>query len=232
MGIKQRALIALCLVAAVVLTTSLVSRVNYMAQPAMINSVELPGIIIDAGHGGVDGGGSGYGAVEKDINLAIAMHLRDMMVALGFDVTMIRETDISIHDPSATTIRQKKHTDLVNRLNIINSSPGSIFVSIHQNMYHQSRYRGTQVFYAPHDPDSRLLAESIQGSVRRLMQPDNDRSTRETNKDIYILYNAQIPAVMVECGFLTNPEDAYNLQNPEYQMKMSFAIMSGILNFI
>lgn len=201
------------------------------AQPAFINTRDLPKVIIDAGHGGVDGGAVRNDIVEKDINLNIALKLRDLVKASGFQVIMIRETDTSIHNEDATTTRKKKETDLKNRLKIMNSHPDAIYISIHQNIFTSSSSRGTQVFYAPDVPESQVLAECIQQNVKNLLQNDNERTIKQCTKDVYIIYNAKIPAVLVECGFLSNPDELYKLIDDEYQNQMAFAILSGILDY-
>lgn len=189
-------------------------------------------IIIDPGHGGVDGGAVGYNdIVEKDINLSISLKLRNLFEASGFNVVMSREDDRSIHDKDSETIREKKVTDLHNRSKILEKYPDAVFISIHQNMYTESKYSGTQVFYSKNNEDSKILASLIQSNVKELLQPKNERVIKPAGKDLYILYHAKIPAVMVECGFLSNPEEAKKLSNSEYQYQMAFAIYCGTLDY-
>ncbi len=190
-------------------------------------------VIIDAGHGAPDGGTSAPdGTLEKDLNLQIALKTKEILKFMGINTVLTRTDDNSIHDASANTIREKKISDIKNRLNIMNNTENSVFVSIHQNHFSQSKYNGTQVFYSKNNPNSRNLAESIRKSVINDLQPKNSREIKQSGSDIYLLYHAQIPAVMVECGFLSNPEDTQNLKNEEYQRKLAFIIALGIIDFI
>ena len=189
---------------------------------------KLPTIVIDAGHGGEDGGADANGVLEKDVNLAVALRLRDMLTAGGYSVIMTRESDISIYDSSASTTREKKVSDLNNRVKIINGSSDNILVSIHQNKFEQSKYSGAQIFYSPNDPKSFRLAEEIRRSVTGMLQPDNKRELKPADKSIFILSKAEVPAVIVECGFLSNQDEAAKLSDEEYQKKMAFAVFCGI----
>lgn len=189
-------------------------------------------VIIDPGHGGVDGGAVGYGGVvEKGVNLDISLKLRSLFEASGFNVIMTREDDRSIHDEGSDTIREKKVTDIHNRSKLLAKHPEAIFISIHQNKFEESKYSGTQVFYSKNNDDSKLLAQFIQDNVKEMLQPENTREIKPAGKNLYILYHAKSPAVMVECGFLSNPKEAALLQDSEYQNKMAFAIYCGALEY-
>lgn len=191
-----------------------------------------PTIIVDAGHGGVDGGATSiYGDLEKDINLSIATCFQQILTAYGFKVIMIRDGDYSIHDNDAKSIRKKKMTDLHNRLKLVNSAENAVLISIHQNIYGVSKYSGAQVFYSPNNPLSRIMAEIYQSKIVEMIQPKNTRSIKRCTKDIFVLYNATPPSILVECGFLSNPEDAANLKNPEYQKKFAFVLLCALLSF-
>jgi N-acetylmuramoyl-L-alanine amidase len=189
-------------------------------------------VIIDPGHGGVDGGAVGYnGIIEKNINLNISLKLRDIFEASGFRVVMTREDDSSIHDEDSVTIRQKKVSDIHNRSKLLEKYPDAIFLSIHQNKFSQSQYSGTQVFYSKNNDDSKMLAEFIRSSVKDMIQPNNEREIKPAGKNLYILYHAKSPAVMVECGFLSNPQESVMLQDDEYQKKLAFAVYCGVLEY-
>ncbi len=188
-------------------------------------------VVIDAGHGGEDGGASANGVLEKNINLPIALKLRDMLKSAGYQVVMTRDTDISIYDSTASTVREKKVSDMKNREKIINSSDKNILLSIHQNKFEQSKYSGTQIFYSKNDPESAVLAESIRRSVTGMLQPENKRELKADNNSIYILKTAKVPAVIVECGFLSNPDEAAKLSSDKYQNEMAFAIFCGFLEY-
>lgn len=190
-------------------------------------------VIVDAGHGGFDGGASARdGTVEKDINLSIALKLRDVLDTLGYSVIMTRETDRDTADESEQTVRRKKVSDIKNRMKIIEENPDALFVSIHQNHYGGEIYHGTQVFYSNNDPNSELLAKNIQQTVKALLQPQNERAVKKTGTEIFLLYHARIPAVMVECGFLSNAEEAKKLEDDGYQSTMALSIACGITNYL
>ncbi len=190
-------------------------------------------IIIDAGHGGPDGGTSAAdGTLEKTLNLQIALKLEETLNAMGLNTVMTRSEDISIHDESADTIRKKKISDLKNRLSIINNTDNSIFVSIHQNHFSESVYNGTQVFYSKNNPGSILLADSIRQSVVSVLQKENTREIKQSGTDIYLLYHAESPSVMVECGFLSNKDDTEKLKDENYQRKLAFVIAMGICDYL
>lgn len=189
-------------------------------------------VVIDPGHGGVDGGAVGVGGVvEKGINLAISLKLRSFFESAGYRVVMTREDDRSIHDADADSIRLKKKTDLHNRLGMIEQNPDALFLSIHQNIYTDSRYSGTQVFYSPGAEASKEAAQAIQSEVKALLQPENERLVKMAGKNLFLLYYAKTPAVMVECGFLSNPAETARLQQNAYQNKTAFAIFAGVLQF-
>ena len=192
---------------------------------------EKPKIIIDAGHGGEDGGAEVDDILEKDINLNISLILRDMLQSNGCDVTTVRDSDISVYSDGADSLSEKKTSDLHNRVNLFNSDTNNIVVSIHQNKFENSKYSGTQVFYSTNNEHSAELAESIQTAVVMLLQPDNTRELKPATKEIYILDQATVPAVIVECGFLSNDEERGNLSDEAYQKKMAYAIMLGIMDY-
>lgn len=189
-------------------------------------------VIIDAGHGGEDGGAEVDGILEKDINLSIAEKLADTLRLCGVHVTEIRDEDISVYDDSAQTLREKKVSDLKHRVEIVNGSENNILVSIHQNKFDNSAYSGAQVFYSTNNDNSRVLAESIRNSVVSLIQNDNTRELKPAGSDIYLLDNATVPAVIVECGFLSNAEERTKLLDSGYQSEMAYSIAMGVLEYI
>ncbi len=192
-----------------------------------------PVIIVDAGHGGFDGGAStDDGVSEKVINLNIALYLKDYLNFFGFQVVMTRETDTSTEDEGLTTIRSRKSSDLHNRMALMEKTENAIFVSIHQNHYSSSQYSGAQVFYSGNfSEQSSVLAQNIQESIVYYLQPGNTRQIKPCGTSVYLIYNAVKPAVLVECGFLSNYEEAENLKTKDYQRKMAFSIALGILNY-
>lgn len=191
----------------------------------------LPVVVVDAGHGGEDSGAVDNGLLEKDINLDIALKLRDFLTTAGYTVVMTRDTDVSIYDSSSSTISEKKVSDLHNRVSIINSNENNILISIHQNKFEQSKYYGAQMFYSTNNPESEHLAECIRQSVTGLLQSENKRELKPAEKTIYILNKATVPAMIVECGFLSNPDEAQKLSTDEYRTKMAFAIFCGFMDY-
>ncbi len=193
-----------------------------------------PIIIIDAGHGGFDGGAVAEdGTIEKDINLTISKHLQEYLTFFGFKTIMTRENDTSIEDDGLQTIRERKSSDLHNRMKIMKETENALFISIHQNKYSIEKYSGTQVFYSPKTKEeSSLLAQSIQDTVINTLQKDNTRQIKECGTSVFLMYNAVKPAVLVECGFLSNYEETRLLNTPEYQKKIAFCIAMGIQNYI
>lgn len=190
-------------------------------------------VIIDAGHGGIDGGTSAKdGTVEKGINLSIALKLRDILEAMEINTVMTRTDDRSIHDEGVTTIKKQKISDIKNRLKIIETTPNAIFVSIHQNHFDNPKYFGTQVFYSKNNPESKILADVIRTNIIRNLQPDNKREIKQSGKDIYLLYHSPAPSVMVECGFLSNEEDTKLLKDEKYQREFAFFTALGISEYI
>lgn len=189
-------------------------------------------VIIDPGHGGVDCGAvASDSTLEKDINLQIALMLEEMLKMAGAETILTRESDMSIHDITATTIRAKKVSDIHNRFKIIEENPEYIFVSIHQNTYSDSKYKGAQLFYSPNNPESVELAKSIQNSFSANLQKDNEREIKKCTTDVYLVYHAKSTAVLCECGFISNAEELNNLKNPEYQKQIAFCIFKGILDY-
>lgn len=214
------------------LSLGTVYTVTQSTVDASTNTVKYKTVIIDAGHGGVDGGTSADdGTLEKDLNLQIALKLNEMLNSFGVKTVLIRDTDISVHDETAKTIRQKKVSDLKNRLDVINNTEDSVFVSIHQNHFGESKYNGTQIFYSKNNPDSQKLADCIRMPVVSYLQPENTREIKQSGTEIYLLYHSQIPSVMVECGFLSNAEETAKLKDEKYQQQLAFIISLGITDY-
>lgn len=219
----------------ILLIGSLFMLFGMKSQIVTSSSVQTqkPLIIIDAGHGGEDGGTqSSSGIVEKDINLEISKKVNAIFESFGYETLMIREEDKMVYDGNCSTQREKKVSDIHNRMEIIEKYPDSIFLSIHQNHYSESKYNGAQVFYSPNSDESKLIAESIQNSIISLIQNENTRKIKQSGTEIYLLYHAESPAVMVECGFLSNPGEALLLKDEEYQKKMSLAIAAGVNQYL
>ena len=188
------------------------------AQTSAAARGHIPVPVIDPGHGGPDGGATSLtGLPESRINLEIGLKTELMMRFLGLTPVMTRETDISIHDPDKKTIRDQKVSDIHNRVKIVNGTPNGVLISIHQNLFEQSRYSGAQVFY--NGAENKALAETAQALLRESLDPGNNRQAKEA--DFYLLKNAKKPAIMVECGFLSNMVEETLLRSPVYQRKLA-----------
>ena len=190
----------------------------------------IPTVIIDPGHGGEDGGASANNTVEKNLNLIISKKLYKLLISSGFNVKMIRRSDKMINT-EGKNLRERKVSDMKNRLKIYNSNTNNIVISIHQNKFPIEKYYGTQIFYSTNNKNSKTLAEAIKTSVKILVQPDNEREAKPADKSIYLLYNSKVSSVIVECGFISNANEAINLKNEKYQNKLVFAIYSGLLEY-
>ncbi len=185
----------------------------------------------NSAHGGFDGGAVAIdGTVEKDINLNISLTLQRLLKQNGFRVIMTRETDISTDDIESSQIASKKRSDLENRLNLMKENPDAVFVSIHLNKFTTSSAFGSQVFYSSNE-QSRILGEKIQTCIVNLLQPENTRVNKQATSSTYLLYNATVPAVLVECGFLSNVQELEKLKQRDYQNKMAFSIYCGIAEY-
>lgn len=187
-------------------------------------------VIIDAGHGGIDGGATSCtGVLESAVNLEIALRLENVMHLLGYKTVMIRTTDRSIY-ASGTTIAAQKVSDLRERVRIVNETDGGVLISIHQNTFSDSRYGGAQVFYAGNE-DSKELASALQKEWISTLNPDSHRSAKK-GEGIYLLQNITNPGVLVECGFLSNPKEEALLRSHDYQKKMCCVIASTVSGFL
>ena len=209
----------------------------YSSEKASIDSGtanKIPVIIIDAGHGGFDGGAvANDGTIEKDINLKISFYLQEYLELSGFETIMTRYEDTSLQDDGLNSIRQKKTSDIQNRLKLMDETDNSIFISIHQNKYHIEKYSGLQVFYSPEfSEESSELARNIQENVTEILQPHNERQIKKCGTSVYLIYNAVKPAVLVECGFLSNYNETELLKTDIYQRKLAFSIASGIQDYV
>ena len=185
-------------------------------------------VVIDAGHGGSDPGKVGINnQLEKEINLKIAEIVKDFLQAEGIEVVMTRESDAGLYDEGASN---KKVQDMKRRLEIIEKADPVIVVSIHQNSYHEEYVKGAQVFYYTTSESSRQLAEVIQEQLRSL-DPDNRREAKG-NDSYFLLKKTSKPIVIVECGFLSNREEAEKLSSALFQEKMAWNIHMGIMKYL
>ena len=212
-------------------------RLTHKNEPSSLSAnadiASYKTVIIDAGHGGEDGGtSSAAGLVEKDVNLDIANILYDMLTANGIETIMTRVDDRLLYDRNVDFKGRKKKLDLAARLNIAESTPDAIFVSIHMNSYPDTKYSGLQVWYSRNNPDSEVLAEHIRNTNTKMLQPSNKRATTAAGSSIFILNNAHCPAVLVECGFLSNHDEAALFETEEYKQKVAFMLFCSITEFL
>ncbi len=210
-------------------------RTENGALPVSVTDMEneVPVIVLDAGHGGIDGGcTSAEGVPEKGINLDIMLRLRDLLEVNGYEVKVTRESDKSIHDAGIEGIAEQKSSDMDNRLAIFNESSNAVCISVHQNQFTDPKYSGAQMFYSGSNSTSEVLAGMLQDRFRSLLQPENDREIKLCGKELFLCYYSDNPTVMAECGFLSNPEEAALLNTEEYREKVAFTLFSGINDFV
>lgn len=208
------------------------ARMTDSALPASADISDRPVIVLDAGHGGLDSGAVGKnGVLEKDVNLSVVKHLQKLLELSGFRTVLTRSEDISIYDAGVEGIRNQKLSDMDNRLEIIQSYPDSIFLCIHQNNYTDPQYFGGQMFYNNNNPDNRTLAQIMQNRFAQL-QPGNDREIKLTGDELFLLKSNKNPSLMIECGFLSNPEEEAKLGTEEYRQQLAFTIYSGVLEYM
>ncbi|EYE87361.1 N-acetylmuramoyl-L-alanine amidase [Fervidicella metallireducens AeB] len=215
----------------VIISVILLVDINYfhVFEKGLIQSGNRV-IIIDAGHGGIDGGAVGlHGVIEKDINLAIAKKLKAYIELNGDTCIMIREVDEGLYSQSGT-IRNKKNEDLKNRKTIIKETEADLFISIHLNSFPQAQYYGAQVFYPKEDEDSKRLAKFVQTELVNTLDRNNKRQEKSSDS-YYILKDNKIPSLLIECGFLSNPAEERLLADEGYQNKIAWAIYSGIIKY-
>lgn len=225
---KRGILLAGALIGVVILLVVTFRQLSNLMKPAMdpVEIYRTGPLVLDAGHGGEDGGAvSITGVPESEINLSIVLKLRDILGLYGVDPVLLREEDISLHDRDAGTLREKKRSDLKNRVEAIKAVKGGTLLSIHQNTYTSSRYRGSHVFYAPTE-GSQPLADHFQNSIKAALQPENERAVKRIPDTVYIMNHITCPAILIECGFLTNPEEEALLRDEEYQRKLA-AVIAG-----
>lgn len=206
-------------------------NISYKIDDVMVKTVGINNVktkktvIIDPGHGGIDVGTVGIdGSLEKNINLSISLDLYDYLMVSGINTVLTRDGDYEVYK----TGEERTKSDLYNRMDFINSVPDSILISIHQNHFENEAEWGTQVWFSPNDEISPTLADKILRSVKKNIQPENKRENKVSDNSYYILYKAQKPSVMVECGFVSNKNENNKLQDKEYQKDMAYSILAGI----
>lgn len=189
-------------------------------------------VLVNSPHGGFDGGAvASDGTVEKDINLNIALTVEKLLRFNGFSVIMTRTEDTATEDDSSAGIAIRKKSDLRNRLALMSKYPDAVYVSIHLNKFTTSAASGSQVFYSKDYGNAKILGGCIQNQIVTLLQPENQRVIKPGTNSVFLLDKATVPAVIVECGFLSNHRELELLKDKEYQAKLAFAITAGITDY-
>ena len=188
-----------------------------------------PVLVIDPGHGGMDGGAmAADGTVEAQINLAVSLRVEELARFIGVETEMTRREDVSLHDASADTVRAKKASDLKNRTALANAVPGGVVVSIHQNSLPDvPSVCGAQVFYSSAEVRQEL-AEPVQSALNAALNP-KPKEPKQAGSSVYLLQHAKSPTILVECGFLSNPQETVRLNTPAYQTELALTILSAVL---
>lgn len=223
MKILKRIIISIVIISALVLTINFsVAKERSISKQVVTSSNTF---VIDAGHGGKDAGAIGIdGSKEKDINLSIALDLYDYFMVSGIKAVLTRNGDYQTYFVE----NERTKEDIYNRMEVVNSTPNSVLISIHQNHFDDESQWGTQVWYSPNDDKSKLIADSILNSVKSNIQPTNNRTNKASDSSYYLLYRASVPSVMVECGFTSNSDENKKLQDPSYQSDFAYSIMLGV----
>ena len=222
--------ISLLLSAGLLLATLLLSRAGTAVAVLARQTDPAPTVVLAPGHGGEDGGAvSVTGAHESGVNLEISLRLNDLLQLLGVRTRMVRRTDVSV-STEGSTISQRKVSDIRNRVRLVEDTPNAVLVSIHQNQFSQSQYRGAQVFYAGTD-GSRTLAQALQAQLAAQVNPKNHRECKAA-RDIYLLEHVRCTAVLLECGFLSNPAEEALLRDADYQKKLAAAAACTIFTYL
>lgn len=215
---------------AVVVASLLCAAATYMFSEAAGEDTKER-IIIDAGHGDPDGGAVGaLGTLEKDINLAISMKLAEVLEGKGFSVVMTRTGDKGIYDDSCTTIREMKRSDMNTRLSIMKNSGADLFVSIHMNSFTNKKANGLHIFYSKNHEEIEPLAASIQDRIAKITGAAT-HAVKTADESLFLMKKPPVPAILAECGFLSNEQEEKKLGDSEYQAKLAWAIAEAIEDF-
>lgn len=217
-----------------VIALSITTVLSHLNTELFVNAAsgidESKFIIIDPGHGGEDGGAIGVdGTLEKDLNLSIALIIGEMLTERGYTVIYTRTDDRMLYKPSENVRGLRKLSDLKTRVEVAEEHPEALFISIHMNSFGQSKYSGLQL-YSSNNNESKRLAEAIRKNVIKDVQPNNKRNVKG-EEGIYLLENINTTGVLIECGFLTNETECLKLSEKEYQKRLSFSIVCGIIEY-
>ena len=215
----------------ILLCTINMSKINKDYEEVVSLPVSGKTIVVDAGHGKPDEGAEvGDGTTEAETNLKIALKLQNLLEQSGCTVILTRSDENGIYDIDSKTLKQKKISDIKNRVKIGNESSADIFVSIHLNKIPQEQYDGWQTFYNEKSEDGKRLAVSIQQNLNESIQKENNRIASKI-QNIYIVKNVEIPTTIVECGFLSNQKEKEDLMTDSYQNRLAWGIYNGIIDY-
>lgn len=230
---KDKVIIAAILLVVLVFTACIINGVNFSTIKATNNGPKNKIVVLDAGHGGEDPGAvSDFSGIrEKEINLYIASKVKELLEAENYTIIMTREDDTLKYAEGTKRVTEKRRQDLTHRKKIMDESGADLVVSIHLNKFPQQQYYGAQVFYPPNSPESKTAAQLIQKALREIVDPENKREAMLKKAEIIILKNLKTPTVIVECGFLSNPQEEKKLATVEYQDKLALAIKEGIMKY-
>lgn len=216
---------------------SVLLLLSFSARTVSSGTVETvaippPTVILDAGHGGPDGGANGVNGVhEKDLNLAMVLLLAELFRGEGVEVILTRADDALPITEEQDRSGHRKRWDVTNRIGFTKLYPDALFVSIHMNLFPVEKYSGLQVWYAK-TPGSAELAETVRRRVTAELQPDNKRQCKKADRSIRLLDEAGCAAILVECGFLSNRAECEKLCSPDYQRELSFSIFCAIMEYV
>lgn len=218
---------------AFVLSAAYYAREDITAYLSTAAELTVPAttVVIDPGHGGEDGGAVGRSGVpESTLNLEIGLRLNDLCMLLGIPTKMIRTEDVAVYTEGAHSISEKKVSDLKNRADIVNHTPGALLISIHQNSFPEERYAGAQVFFADTE-GSEALAELLQERIDTILDPNNRRKCKPC-QTVYLMEHIQCTGILLECGFLTNADEEMKLRTPAYQKQLVCTVISALTEFL
>ena len=233
-GYSMSFFLKFCLCAALLLATALgFGNLLFRSQNGPANTAsadEKITVVLDPGHGGRDGGAVGDdGTLEKGLNLSVALKLKAILESADIHVVMTRETDIELASPDSP---HKKADDLKARLELAEKQKNAIFVSIHMNKFPIEKYRGLQVYYSENHAESLILAQTVQNRAQEALHNTEDRKVKPAGDSIYLMSHLKIPAILIECGFLSNTEERELLKSENYQKKLALCLSAAILEYI
>lgn len=229
---KKRILFISSVIVCSIISCSFFDKKNLNVEPVSSTPVSNHTVILDAGHGNPDGGATNLNGdiIESELNLQIVLRLQNLLESANCNVILTRSDENGIYETDANSIRDKKISDMKNRVKIANSSEAEIFVSIHMNKLEQTKYSGWQTFYKNKDEISRQIAQNVQTSLNHFMKKENNREIKSIS-GIYLTKHVKIPLIIVECGFLSNQEEAELLNSDTYQDELAWSIYIGIMDY-